>query len=369
MRICYVSPEIFHWGVHGGFGYLTRVLAKEVAKRGHEVSVITPRKMGQGAVEEIDGFRVYGFRDERREIIGKLFSRMESSKLYRRVDAQIYHSQAVSYNTLFAQKARSDSYHIITFQDPFDIHEWKRISQVDERYKQNLRFKFRFMLERHLLASCCHWADGLYSQARFLIPKSIILYNLKRKPEFLPNPVYPSNRIIRKTPEPTVCFLARWDPQKRVEIFFKMAKLHPEINFIAMGHSHSPSNDRELRKRYGNIPNLSLTGFVSEEEKSEILGKSWALINTSIREALPVSFLEALAHETPIISGENPDNLTRRYGYHVIDDYYSSGLREMLTSDDWSEKGKQGRRLIERVYSVDKVVDRHIEIYESLLRS
>ncbi len=58
------------------------------------------------------------------------------------------------------------------------------------------------------------------------------------------------------------------------------------------------------------MPNLRLTGFVTEEEKSRILASSWALMNTSVREALPVSFLEALAHKTPIISGEDPDGLT-----------------------------------------------------------
>jgi glycogen synthase len=42
MRICFVTPEVFAWGYHGGFGFITRTLGRELAKRGHEVSVVTP---------------------------------------------------------------------------------------------------------------------------------------------------------------------------------------------------------------------------------------------------------------------------------------------------------------------------------------
>ncbi len=116
--------------------------------------------------------------------------------------------------------------------------------------------------------------------------------------------------MLRKADTPTVCFLARWDPQKRVEVFFELAEMFPEVEFIAMGRSHDIEADARLRKWCEGIPNLSCPGFVSEEEKSRILEKSWALVNTSVREALPISFLEALAHETPILSGEDPDGLT-----------------------------------------------------------
>ena len=115
------------------------------------------------------------------------------------------------------------------------------------------------------------------------------------------------------------------------------------------------------------MSNLVLTGFVSEEEKSLILEKSWGLVNTSIREALPVSFLEALAHETPIISGEDPDGLTSSYGFKVKDDNYDEGLTRLIESSEWVKKGKSGRKYIENVHELDKVVDQHIKIYEDIL--
>jgi glycosyltransferase involved in cell wall biosynthesis len=206
----------------------------------------------------------------------------------------------------------------------------------------------------------------LYTQAVFLAEKARRYYGFKESPGFLPNPVPIPETTHRKNPRPTACFLARWDPQKRVELFFKLTLEHPEIHFIAMGRSHDEARDRELRDRYGEVPNLQLTGFVSEEEKSRILGESWMLVNTSVREALPVSFLEALAHGTPIISGENPDGLTADYGYLVEDGDYSAAVKRLLTDDERLEKGYQGRRHVEEVHEARRVVDRHVKIYESL---
>jgi len=368
MRVCLVSPEVFAWGYHGGFGFLTRTLGREFARRGHEVSVVTVRRGGQREVEELDGITVYGYPTHGGpRALGALLSRAGSIEYYRKVDADVYHSEAVSYNTLAAQRAAPDRPHVITFQDPYDLHEWRRISTVDPRYRLTPVFRSRLVAENLLLSRACKEADALYAQAKFLIPKAARLFRLDRRPSFLPNPVEVPRRRMRKADSPTVCFLARWDAQKRVEIFFGLAKEFPDVEFIAMGRSHDPATDARLRKKTEGIPNLTCTGFVSEEEKSQILERSWALVNTSVREALPISFLEALAHETPILSGEDPDSLTSAHGRHIADGDYAGGLKALLGDEGWRERGRLGRRYVEEVHEVGKVVDRHLEIYRRIL--
>ena len=369
MRVCFVSPEYFSWGVYGGFGYLTKTLGTELADRGLDVSVVTARRADQREVEVVDGVTVLGYPADQytRSLLSSLSSRWSSFPYYKKANSDIYHSEAVSYGTIIAQKAVPNAKHVITFQDPYDLREWKRISLVDNRYKLTTQFLFRLKIENMVLSRACNCASRLYSQARFIIPKAIALFNLNSKPVLLPNPVsIPSRRMI-KADYPTVCFLARWDPQKRVELFLGLARRLPEVTFIAMGRSHDPLKDRELREKYSGVPNLVLTGFVSEEEKSLILEKSWGLVNTSIREALPVSFLEALAHETPIISGEDPDWLTSCYGFKVKNDNYDEGIRRLIESNDHAKKGRMGRKYVESAHDLDKVVDHHIRIYEDIL--
>ena len=367
MRVCLVSPEFFGLGVHGGFGYVTKTLSEGLADRGFDVCVVTPRRNGQGPVEMVNGVKVFSYKPctGLPRPAGTLASRWNYIALIREVDADVYHSQAVSLNTYVAQSAAPDKRHLITFQDPYDEREWARIAEVEPRYR-GLVHEVRVKLEKHVLSSACRRADALYTQAWFLAEKARRYYGFKESPGFLPNPVPIPETPRGKSPRPTACFLARWDPQKRVELFFKLALEHPEVHFIAMGRSHDEARDRELREGYGGVPNLQLTGFVSEEEKSRILGESWVLVNTSVREALPVSFLEALAHGTPIISGEDPDGLTADYGYVVEDGDYSAAVKRLLTDDERREKGYRGRRHVEEVHEAGKAVDRHVKIYESL---
>ena len=319
--------------------------------------------------EELDGVKVYGYPSYPYAPYGlrSILSRISSVEYYRRADADVYHSQAVSYNTLVAQSAAPDRCHAITFQDPYDLHEWNRISKVDPRYRLTAAFRVRLAVENSTLARACRKADSLSSQAKYLIPKAERLFRLDRNVSHLPNPVDVPKRRMRKAPTPTVCFLARWDPQKRVELFFNLARRFPDVHFIAMGRSHDPAADVRLREAAKGIPNLTCTGFVSEEEKSQILERSWALVNTSAREALPVSFLEALAHETPIISGEDPDGLTTAFGYPVNREKYAQSLKAMLSDEVREERGAFGREYVEEVHEVGKVVDRHVEMYANLI--
>jgi glycosyltransferase involved in cell wall biosynthesis len=136
-----------------------------------------------------------------------------------------------------------------------------------------------------------------------------------------------------------------------------------------MGQGHDAIRDAETRDAYKSVLNLHLTGFVTEEEKSRILERSWALVNTSIREALPVSFLEALAHETPIISGEDPDGITSTYGFRVEGDDYPSGIEWLLGSDEWASRGRRGRAYVEATYEVGRVVEMHIDAYRRVLEA
>ncbi len=336
-----------------------------MAEKGVNVTVVTQRRKGQEEIEELDGFKVYGY-PSHSPGLSSISARCESVKYYRKADADIYHSQAISYNSYIAQSSCPDRKHVVTFQDPYDRMEWSKIAQVEPRYT-GLMHNIRVGAEIRFLARVCQRMDMLYSQAHFLVPKAMKLFKLKTQPKYLPNPVPIPDNPTEKAEVPTVCFLARWDPQKRVELFFELARKYPDINFIAMGKSHDPEKDNRLRKKYDVIPNLRLTGFVSEKEKQEILGRSWALVNTSIREALPVSFLEALANKTPLISGENPDCLVSEYGYHVKDMDYESGIEWLLNSDTWRLKGEKGRSHMYNVYEADKVIDRHLVEYRKLL--
>ena len=135
---------------------------------------------------------------------------------------------------------------------------------------------------------------------------------------------------------------------------------------------HFSGRDKMLREKYKDISNLVMTGFVSEEEKSRILEKSWILVNTSWRECLPVSYLEACAHKCAILSHENPDDFAKNFGYWAkignLEDF-EKGLRWLLEEDRWKQLGEKGYEYVKRVHEFDKVIEEHIKVYKEMVKA
>ena len=65
-------------------------------------------------------------------------------------------------------------------------------------------------------------------------------------------------------------------------------------------------------------PNIKVLGHVEGILKHQLVSSAWVLVNTSIHEALPTSFLEALARETPLSQLAQPGG--RRFA--VRDAFY-----------------------------------------------
>ena len=379
LKVCFLVSDIFNWGKYGGYGKLTRDLGRELAKRGVSISVAIPKSENQRTFDRFDGMRIVGY--------PKLPSKTQylSYLLTYRflIDSDIFHSTGESVYTYFAIKSRPEKKHIITFQDPRDKKDWEEIYTVptttdkkvleiwkDDLETFNIQSKtfFRKIRER-MEYKAVKQADALYCQAKYLGKKVRNMYDLDYKPEFLPNPIYLPRKEIRKAAEPTVCFLGRLDIIKRPWMFFDLAKKFPEIKFIVMGKSHYSQITERIFKQYSKINNLEFRGWSVNEEKNEILEKSWILVNTSIHECLPVSFLEALSFKCALLSCQNPDNLTSDYG--ISTDLYDiksfeRGLEKLIDRNMWQKKAEKGYDYVNETHEVGKVISKHMEIYSKL---
>lgn len=352
--------EIFHWGVYGGFGALTRTIGSELVKKGFEVFVLMPKvSKEQRTIETLDGMTVVGMPS------------WKSSSFYELCDADIYHSEDPSFGTYYAQKKNRNAKHIITFQDPRTLKEDKMsiwtLNPLWRNYKFRAAMEVKLRVGSFLVNKAVHNVDKLACQAKYLIPKTVSMFKLKESPSFLPNPVEVPEKQVRKAKEPTMCFLGRWDPVKRVELFLKLAKEFGDVKFIAAGAAHDPVRDKYLRKEFGNIPNLEMPGMIFGKQKYDLLEKSWILINTSIRECLPISFLEASAYKCAILSSNNPDDFAENFGYYAKSEDYEKGLRLLLQNDEWRERGIKGYEYVKETHELGRVIDQHIKLYKEIV--
>jgi glycosyltransferase involved in cell wall biosynthesis len=132
---------------------------------------------------------------------------------------------------------------------------------------------------------------------------------------FLPNPVPPVAAVARRAERPRVAFLGRFDPIKRPWVFLELARRFPHVEFVMLGRAHFAGPGSWLPARLP--PNVAVLGHVDGASKRSMLGSAWMIVNTSIHESLPISFLEALHCATPIVSCQDPEGVTSRFGRYV----------------------------------------------------
>ena len=360
MRVCLLCVEIFAWGKFGGFGRSTRVVGRELAKRGIEVTAVVPRRQDQKPVEDLDGIRVLSF---------PWHETLSMSKLIRECDADIYHSQHPSLATYFAMRAMPDRRHVVTFRDPKEFEDWRMELFNPSLSKSQVLLNWAYE-DSPFVRSAVRRLDGAYACAPSVNEKLRRKYGFPKDLELLATPV-DLNLDVVKSPTPIVSFLGRWDRRKRPQLFFELAKEFPNVTFQAVGKSRDPVWEAELRQRYGNIPNLKMLGFVDQfesEKLKNILSQSWILVNTSVREGLPTSFLEALANKCALLSSVNPGGATATYGYFVENDDFKTGLQALLDNDAWRAKGEAGWKYVRETFEIEAVLGRHMRVYEDLMK-
>ncbi|MCA1641479.1 MAG: glycosyltransferase family 4 protein [Acidobacteria bacterium] len=193
------------------------------------------------------------------------------------------------------------------------------------------------------LADKCEGAYGVKKSELFFLPNIIDLHPVAEE----------------KSARPRVVFLGRLDPNKRPWLFVELARQFPHVEFLFLGQAHFESG--VARGGEGTPPNVRFMGHVGEAEKARALSSAWALVNTSLHEGLAVSFLEALACETPILSCQNPGGVVSRFGFHAGEfggagleavPRLAEGLRRLLDDGELRLRlGREGRSWVRETHS------------------
>ena len=181
---------------------------------------------------------------------------------------------------------------------------------------------------------------------------------------FLPNPIRLDPASRSKSPTPTVVFLARLDPYKRPWVTVELARRFPHVQFQLLGQAHCVGEGAFSTENLP--PNVHLLGHVGEREKQRLLSEAWVAINTSVHEGLAVSFLEALACDTPLLSCVNTGFTVSRFGIYTgrFDGdgmasiaAFSAGLQTLLDQPALrADLGRRGREWVRATHSLENFV-------------
>ncbi|MCP4641987.1 MAG: glycosyltransferase family 4 protein [bacterium] len=365
LPVCILVNQYFGFGKIGGFGSMARRLAEALAARGAEVSVIAPASGELTGETLLNGVNVQTFPPT---------SLPKAIKLIKGSTARIFHSQEPSLLTALAQFVRPDAAHIVTCRDPRDTRDWWTEFR-DASVRRKCKIPLNYALEGSILVTrAVRRSHGVYVPADFLKDKVRRMYRPRADVQFLPNLIHVPAEMPPKANPPTLTYIGRLDGRKRPRLFLDLARVFPECRFLVVGRAENADEDQALRAEYAGLPNVEWVGYIDRfadpARMEDVLARTCILVNTSSREGLPMTFLEAGAYGSAILSAVDPDGFATRFGVHVEEDRFADALRSMLAGpDDPKAMGLRARAYVQERYEWDKALDHHIACYRAHLNS
>jgi glycosyltransferase involved in cell wall biosynthesis len=234
----------------------------------------------------------------------------------------------------------------------------------------------------------CYWNSALYdlvnklyqfgrvrfiTQGHCLNEKAKDLYRLRYDVpiEYVPNPVEIDHdfSVDMHQKKNSILFIGRIESVKRGWLFCEIAKKMSEYEFYVLGQTFREleNNEKIIGPYRQGIPNLHFVGHVEGEEKERYLKDAKILVNTSIHEAIPIAYLEALAYGTLLVSCINAEDLPEKFGVYVgkvlgdgFDkvDLFVDGIRSIISNEERrKETARQAVAYIKENHSIKRFQD------------
>lgn len=351
-------------GGFGGYGILAReYIAKYIPNSEIEIEVI----IGSNSKKEIktitrDGIKIHYLPKNWSSKMDIDFIYLNLvQKFFKEQKFDVYLSIEMSRIAYEVMRREKDKKLILWVQDPRPDYDWEEIKSVpmSNEYDSYINYysKWEGKIQNLLKKLNEEKRLVLISQGEYLKKKAIDLYKLPEETEieYFPNPVVINDNFNIADKKDNVLFLGRLTPVKRPWIYFELAKKFPENIFYVCGQG---TEIDKIIEKYKDIKNLKFMGHVSGEEKDRLLRECKVLVNTSIHEAIPVSFLEAISYGQKLLSCQNPDDITKSNGY-----FTGTILGEGLDQIEEFQKGLkfclENYKESEIVESIEKIKNNH----------
>ena len=224
----------------------------------------------------------------------------------------------------------------------------------------------------------------LVANSRLAVDRAINCGIRPSKIEFVRNAVETKNGANGSKQKPKTCltilFAGRLVPQKRPEVFIKLAEVlgqrFPNINleFLIAGDGPlRPEIEKLSCKKGASQPILKFLG--EEADMPVIYRKADILVLTSVHEGTPNVILEAMSHGIPVVAtkvGGVPEILAEGYGIMVDRDDFgelcAATSKLVLNTDLRNQMGQQAQEYVRKNHSIGYLQEELKSIYSGLLQ-
>jgi glycosyltransferase involved in cell wall biosynthesis len=298
-HVCLVAP--YAWPVFsgnpsiqvlGGAEVQQSILARLFVAHGYRVTMIC-LDFGQPDRVELDGVvvRKAFAGDEGIPVLRFLHPRLTKMwRVLREVDADIYYYRSASM--------------WVGVLDAFCRRHGKRLVYAgasDPDFSPDLGGQIRFARDRWLFRRGVAGAHAIIAQNPAQVQS--VRRHYGREAVHIPSCYVPPPRAGAAERE-LVLWVAMLRPTKRPELFLELARRLPKWRFAMVGGPalDDPDLHARIRAEASLLPNLQFTGFLPLAEAERWFDRARVLVNTSLFEGMPNTFLQAWARGVPTVS-------------------------------------------------------------------
>ena len=361
-HICFVAPHA--WPVFsrdprievvGGAEVQQSILARLFAAHGHRVSMIS-LDYGQPDASRIDGVTVHkAFAPGAgMPVLRFLHPRLTSMwSALRRADADIYYCRSASIwlwlVTKFCRRHGRRSVYA---------------GASDKDFVPGIGGQVRYARDRWLYRRGLAAVDAIVAQNE--AQRASCLANYGREALVIPS-CYELPEKIESGPRDRILWVGMLHENKRPELFVELAARLPQRRFVMIGGPRpgAAAFFNRIRAQAGRLPNLEFTGFLPLAEVEPWFDRARVLVNTSVYEGMPNTFLQAWARGVPTLA-------TVEVGAPVCTSFNdpAAGVTEIerLFADEryWSAKSGACRAYFEQRHSPASVLAQYGELLKEL---
>ncbi len=353
----------------GGAEIATLNIATELAKRGHEVHVITTGDKKLKGDKRGDFYIHYiqlGMLPEA-SILGAISYSVKALAQIRRINPDIVHAQRFYREGLSAFLAKK------LLKKPYCI--WCHGSDI------YLSWKFKGIASKLFLGQ----ADAVVALTEHMREK--IKEICHRDASVIPNGIelkrferLPRRSTVKSaaSDEKTLLFVGRLDPIKGVayliEAMNTIVKRNPQVRLLLVGDGKERRSLETLVEELRLVEYVSFVGKVPNEKVPEYMAATDVLVLPSLSEGFPVVLLEAMACGLPIVAtnvGGIPEIVRDGENGFLVEPESSKEIAEkvlkLLENDELRRRISQNNFEQAKNYSWEAVVDKLEKVYMKVI--
>jgi glycosyltransferase involved in cell wall biosynthesis len=342
-----------------GTEIVTYNLAENLAKKGHEIHVITLHDEGLPNFDCVKGFFVHRIQVPRVRVIGVLSFWLKIFLKVRIIQPEIVHTQDLSMG-IPAYLSRK------ILKIPYII--WGRGNDV--YYPSNFERITMKPILKNALAILALTEDMreklqcIYDTQIYVIPNGIDLEGYKGIP------IDPEKKQIIKK----ILFVGRLNPVKGVQYLIQAMKIvhdkMPDTRLILVGEGIERERLEVLSIQLGIQQYVQFIGEVPHEKVQTIMQRADIFVLPSLSEGFPNVLLEAMACGLPVIAsrvGGIPDIITNEINGYLVEikdvDDMANKILLLLSDDGLRKKISDNNQHLVKKYAWDNVIFELEKIY------